>query len=346
MNSRERLLAAINHQEPDRVPLWLCATQDMVDDLCRRLGAKDGWDLARRLGCDTFALDGTWIHPLYNGPELEQTPNGEKADYFGIVLQKRWPLAFAQTLDDLERYRWPQAEWFDYSTVGERARQARKRDAVVIGGEGSCGIYHSINLRGYTQALIDPLAEPEIAQAYLSRMGDFFVEWNRRWLMAGEGFFDIFRCGDEVGNMERMLLNPGTWRAFHKPRLERVWGVAKAMGLHIWWHCCGCCRPVFEDMIEIGVDMWDPAPPNVAGNDLAELKRLYGRQITFVGGINHAGVLCTGTPADVEREVRLRLDQLAPGGGLILGPAQGLTVDIPTENILTMYETALKYGEY
>jgi len=346
VTSRERILTAISHEEPDRVPVWFAVQAGIRQRLFEYFGVDDTPVLLERLGCDAFGAQGSWVHPEYRGPERLTMPDGSQADHFGIVIQKHWPLAFAQTVADLESYSWPRADWFDYSTVKERCLAAKERDMVTIGGEGSCGIYHAINLRGYQLALTDPYLCPDLAEAYMQRMGDFMVEWNDRWLDAAEGEFDLFRCGDEVGNSQTMLLRPEIWRKFYKPQLSRVWSVARRKGIKVYYHCCGCLRPVFEDLLELGVDLWDTAPPYVDGNDLAEMKRLYGDRVTFVGGVDQPFVLYGGTPREVEDEVRLRLDQLAPGGGLLLGHSQAITDDCPLENVLAMYETARKYGEY
>lgn len=120
MNSRERILAAIIHQEPDRVPVWYAAEKEIADKLCRHFGVSDRPALRDKLGCDTFAAEGTWIHGEDAGPKLYEMPDGSKADFFGIVIQKHWPQAFAETVADLERYRWPIVDWFDFPTVNER----------------------------------------------------------------------------------------------------------------------------------------------------------------------------------------------------------------------------------
>lgn len=344
MTSRERVLTAIGHREPDRVPTWFAAQPGITERLYRHLGVGDQPALLAKLGCDGFGAEGTWVQPVYRGPERLRLADGSEADHFGIVIQKHWPLAFAETPSDLDRYTWPRPDWFDYATVGERCRAVQEAGDVTIGGEGSCGIYHSLNLRGYELALTDPFVRPALAEGYLRLMGDFFVEWNERWL--GAGAFDLFRCGDEVGSSEAMLLDPALWRRLYKPQLARVWAVALRRGVKVYYHCCGCLRPVFEDLLEIGVDLWDPAPPSVRGNDLAEMKRRYGSRVTFVGGVDQPTVLRTGTPADVATEVRRRLDELAPGGGLLLGPSQAITDDCPVENVVALYEAARRFGEY
>ena len=347
MTSRERILTAINHHEPERVPLGFDAHAGIYEQLFRHFGVQDKAALFAAMGIDGFSVfEASYVYPVYRGPAPLVIEDGSQSDFFGIVNQKYMPLAAAESLAELGQYRWPRAEWFDCGTVKERCLRIKANDMVTVGGEGGCGIQHAINLRGYEQALADPLLDPDFTHAYLEGMGDFFVEWNERWLSAAAGEFDIFRCGDEVGSNLRMHCSPQVWREFYKPQLKRIFAVAKKYGLKIWFHCCGMVAPILPDLLEIGIDMWDPAPPSVAGNDLAWLKREYGKDLTFVGGVNHPDILVRGTPAAVEAEVKQRIDELAPGGGYILGPGQVLTEDIPLANILAMYETAREYGRY
>ena len=347
MTNRERLLTTLAHREADRIPLGFDASAPIVEALCAHFGAADRYQLYQAMGIDGFSVfSESYVPPVYIGPPRLQLEDGASADFFGIISQRHAPLAFAQSVADLERYAWPSADWFDYSTVKARCLEVKARDLPSVGGEGGCGIAHTINLRGFEQAVCDPLLDEKFARTYLERMGDFFEEWNERWISAAGGELDIFRCGDEVGSNVMMHCAPELWRAFFKPQLARSFAVAKRHGLHIWFHCCGYCRPIIPDLIEIGVDMWDPAPPSVAGNDHAWLKREYGRDLTFVGGIDHPNVLVGGSRPDVVDEVKRRIDLLAPGGGYILGPAQNMTEDIPLDNVLALYETALEYGRY
>jgi uroporphyrinogen decarboxylase len=343
---RERILTAINHREADRVPLGYDANEGIHQRLLAHYRAADTLALYVAMGIDGFSVFTTdYVYPKYVGPKLELV-DGTPTDLWGGVAFKRFPLAHAETPADLDRVRWPQADWFDYSDIKARCLALKAAGRPTVGGEGGCGIVHGINLRDYEAALTDPILRPALCDAYMERSSAFMVDWNERWLAAAEGEFDVYRCGDDVGSMTAMHLAPELWRRFHKPHLAKVWAVARRHGLKIWFHSCGYCRPIFEDLVEMGMDLWDPASPSVRDNDLPALKREYGRHVTFVGGVNHPDVLVRGTAADVVRETRLRIDQLAPGGGYISGPSQVLTDDIPTENAVALYETALAYGRY
>ena len=348
MTSRERILTTLAHREPDRVPIGFEAHGDLAQMLMDHFGVEDRLGLFRAIGIDGFSVNvESYVFPTYVGPEPSTLADGTKCDFWGIDFhQRNLPLGFAQTAADLDRYRWPSADWFTYDDVKERCLRIKELGIPTVGGEGGCGIYHTINMRGYAQTMMDPLVNPALTHAYMERMGDFFVDWNERWLSAAEGEFDIFRCGDEVGGNDRMHCAPEIWREFHKPQLRRVFAVAKKHGLKIWFHCCGCCRPVLEDLIEIGVDLWDSVPGYVAGNDQAALKRELGDRLAFIGGVNTLTVVRSGTPLQVREEVRRCLDIFAPGGGYILGGGHGLFDDTPIENVVAMFESALRYGAY
>ena len=207
MTPRERVLMTIAHKEPDRVPVGFDMRADVERMLLEHFGVKDRLSLYDALDVDGFSVFcDSYVYPDYQGPEPLALADGSRGDFFGVVCQRHQPLRFARSVADLEQYRWPSADWFGYSTVKRRCVEIKERNKrVTVGGEGGCGVFHAINLRGYEPALMDPLVDPEFTHAYMERMGDFFVEWNERWLSAAEGEFDIYRCGDDMGNCMSML---------------------------------------------------------------------------------------------------------------------------------------------
>lgn len=348
MDSRERVLTAVEHEEPDRVPIGFEAHQGITDKLMAHYGVQDRLALFRKMGIDGFSVFcESYVSTPYIGPPLHSLADGTKCDFWGIDFhQRNLPLAGLSSFEELAAYPWPDPGWFAYDDVKERCRSVKALGLPAVGGEGGCGIHHVINLRGYMQALVDPLDDPAFTHEYMQRLGDFFVAWNERWLGAAEGEFDIFRCTEEVGANDRMHCAPEVWREFYKPQLKRIFDVAKRHRMKIWLHCCGCCRPVLEDLVEIGIDMWDPVPGYVSGNDQEELKRTFGDRLTFMGGLNTPHVLRCGTPRQVRDEVRRCLDIFAPGGGYIFGGSQVLLDDVPLENAVAMFEEAVIYGVY
>lgn len=348
VNSRERVLTAIAHREPDRVPIGFDAEPDLQGRLLAYYGVDTRLDLFRKAGIDGFSVyNESYVAPDYVGPPLQKLADGKECDFWGIDFhQEKLPLAGIDSVNALDQYQWPSLDWFDFSRIHQRCLDVKALGLPVVGGEGGCGIQHAINMRGYSDALIDPLLNPELAHAYMQKMGDFFVAWNERWLAAGKGEFDIFRCGDEIGANDRTHCDPQIWREFYKPQLQRIFAVAKKHGLKIWFHCCGCCRPLLEDLIEIGVDLWDPIPGYVSGNDHQELKTLFSERLAFIGGVDTLNIVRGGTPSQVRDEVKRCIDLFAPGGGYILGGSQGITDNTPIENVVAYFEAGLEFGRY
>ena len=195
MNSRERMLAAIRHEPVDRVPTDIWATPEVWAKLRAHFGA--GVDVMAELHIDGMA----GIGADYIGPPLPQMPEGESVDFWGMRRkrvaheggfyseQTHYPLAAARTADDLERYDWPKAEWFDYSTLRAKAEAARKTRVVQCGYMAP--FYYHNQLRGLEQSLVDPLLDAELTHEIVRRISDFFYAHHRRMFEACEGLIDV-----------------------------------------------------------------------------------------------------------------------------------------------------------
>ncbi len=334
-------MTALDHKEPDRVPTAFCVPPDLAAGLREHYGVEDNVALYGAMDIDGFAIDReAYIFPEYIGPNPYNLPWITYINFWGYF--EKHPLEDINSIEALDDYVWPEADWFSYDSIGEQCRGIRGLGLPAVGGEGGCGLQHCVHMRGYNNAMMDPYTDPDFTHAYLERMGDFFVEWNERWLSAGD--FDIFRAGDELGTMTSTHCNPDVWREFHKPQLRRVFAVAKRHGLKIWFHCCGCCRPLIEDLIEIGVDLWDPVDEYVTGNNHAELKRDFGDRLSFIGGVNSRKCGVVPTSDEIRSEVRRCIDTLAPSGGYIVSGA--VSEEWSLETVLAMYDEAVKYGVY
>ena len=148
-----------------------------------------------------------------------------------------------------------------------------------------------------------------------------------------------FKCGhtgDDFGSQSRPLMSLATWRRFFKPRWARVWRVFKEAGLPVIHHSCGHVTDLIPDMIDVGLDVLEPVQPVM---DLAYLKREFGKQITFWGGIDTQHVLPYGTPEEVRSHASDVIRTLGRGGGLIIAPSQEIMPDVPAANIVALVET-------
>jgi uroporphyrinogen decarboxylase len=152
---------------------------------------------------------------------------------------------------------------------------------------------------------------------------------------------DWLWAGDDVASQRSLLMSPDAWRRQIKPHLARVFEVGKRHGLWVAYHCCGALRPIVPDLIEIGLDVLNPVQCNCPGMDPLELKLQFGRELSFMGGVDTQGVLPNGTVDEVRRATRRLIDGMtAGGGGYVLAASHTVPPETPVENIFAMYAEA------
>lgn len=351
MTSRERMLAAINHQELDRVPMDIWAVAEVKQALRDRFGSDD--QAARQLHLDGFGFVG----PRYvGGPKLIANDEG-KSNYFDIrhkavkyatgtyFEQSYWPLANAATIDDIEAYAWPQAEWFDYSQMAAQARPVHDAKVVKV-GYMAIFTYH-IYLRGLENALMDPLVEPEFTRHLLGRLGEFFYQHHRRQLEAIGGLADMVEVTDDYGMQTGPLISLDVFREFYKPHVKRFCELGKQFGCKVFHHDDGAMSGFIPDLLECGIDVLNPIQWPCTGMDPAGLKRDYGKRLCFHGAVDNQRTLPFGTVEEVRAEVRRHIDVLAADKtGYILAPCHNIQANTPMENILAMYDECWNYGRF
>ncbi len=186
-------------------------------------------------------------------------------------------------------------------------------------------------LYGMENLLADMLLAPQTVHTLLDRILEYFLGLLER--VKTYDFIDCCYFGDDWGQQRGLIMGPDMWRKFFKPRLKTLFDAVKAMNKTVYIHTCGDIREIMPDIIELGVDIYDPFQPEVC--DIAALKREYGKDITFLGGISLQNVLPFGTRAEVREEVNKRLD-MARSGGYIVGPSHAVTKDVPSENMAEM----------
>jgi uroporphyrinogen decarboxylase len=362
-NSRDRVLAAINHVEPDRVPVDMWALPPVTDNLRAHLGI-DGSQGRQQSGPEP-AEEGVWralgvdlrsVWPAYAGPPLETFDDGAWTDWWG--LRKRMigpfeevttpPLGDAQTVADLEAHPWPDPDWFDYQGM-RPACEALSEYALVIRDSGSnatCVLRVAMFLRGMEQLMMDLAINPEVAHAIIARVESFYLELDRRIFEAVGDLTDIYFIADDVGVQHGLMISPRMFRRFIRPSLTRFFEQAHAYDQKVMYHTCGAVRQLIPDFIEMGVDILNPIQVSADGMDPAELKREFGDELCFHGAMDIQTVLSQGSAGEVRDEVKRLCDVLGPGGGFILAPTNNIMPETPMENILALYETAHSAGRY
>jgi uroporphyrinogen decarboxylase len=374
MTSRERVLCALNHEEPDRVPIFFGTSgvttlnTAAYDRLKHYLGlhseTRTFWRALQYAELDEevmlrFHSDG---RPLIPGPAASTLSRDLAVDRFidawGITWQLQpgnhyydiavHPLRDA-TVEDLDRYEWPDlANPSRFAGLRGKARAIREADLAVVALSGISPFEYCYMLRGMDQWFLDLGANPEFADALMRKLTDLMRAAVERLLAEAGDSIDVLIMGDDLGSQNAPLLSPAMYRRLIKPyHAELISFVKSRSDTKIFYHSDGNIYPLLPDLVEIGVDVLNPVQVSAREmGDTAGLKREFGNRLTFCGAIDTQNVLPHGTVDDVRREVRRRIQDLAPGGGYILASVHCLQPDVPPENICALFEEAVAAGRY
>jgi uroporphyrinogen decarboxylase len=348
MNSRERVLSAFNRQGYDRIPIKHEGTPEVNQMLMEHFGLSNQEQLLRVVG-DDFR----YVEPVYSGPELKTFPDGSIEGYFGErykyaefesgrYLEACYlPYAGINALDDLDRSHFPSADWFDYSTIRAQAQRFHDQGfAVCCGTAGDMDFINSIaRARGMEQVLMDLIDDNPVYLEIMQARFKFYYEMHQRMLEAAGGLIDFTHVGDDLGNQRGPMIGLGVFEKHFADKYGRYFDMVHGHGARSMMHMCGCVEKFLPRLIELGLDVYDVVQPTTPQMDIAVLQQRFSDRLTFCGSVCVQTTIAWGTPQDVEREVRRRLD-LFPKGGLFLGPTHAIQVGSPLENILALYQTA------
>jgi uroporphyrinogen decarboxylase len=351
MNSRERVLAAFNHERLDRVPTDIWTTPEVWGRLKAYFGKEA--DVRAKLHIDGMAS----VEPNYVGPKLPMVAENETIDYWGIRTKKvnyamgvydemtHNPLSDARTIEDLEKYTWPRADWFDYSEMRAAAKAGREKQVVMC---GYMAIFFQHNkLRGLKTSLVDPFVRPEITRRLLEKIANFLYEQHRRMFEACDGLIDVTQVTDDFGTQAGPMISLKVFREFYRPYMQRFIDLAHSFGIKVFHHDDGAIRLFIPDIIEMGIDILNPLQWTCPGMDLEGLKKEFGASFCFHGGVDNQRVLPFGTSEEVRMEVRHCINALASDKtGYILAPCHNIQPVTSVKNIIAMYDETWKYGKF
>ena len=346
MTSRERVLAAFAHEEPDRVPCWL--------------GASDGF-LSRVMACTGLDEEGVRCHfgddfrrvsAEYKGPEFLLSPEATSRTIFGVERQgpgegraMSHPLASAD-IEAVYTYPWPDPAWIDVSSIRRQAEQYGGRYAI-LGGDWSPFWHDAIDLFGMENLYVHMYTSPEVIEEAMRRIVDFYMAVNQRIFDEAGDLIDVFFIGNDFGSQHGAMLGPQLFTRYILPHLKRLIDLGHSYGLKVQLHCCGGFAPLIPLMIEAGLDGLHAVEPSCMGMDLKTLKCDFGDRILFNGAIDANKVLLDGTVAKVRRETRKVLEIMMPGGGYVAGASNdAILEETPVENVEAMFETISEFGVY
>ena len=368
MTHRERVIAALNHQPTDRVPIDLggSATSSIHVAAYEKLVAELGIDLPEprlmdvaqqivevdaavkdALGLDVERLDST----VFERP-LETPESGRYRDEWGLERHRPeggyWfdvvnaPLSGPITIQDILSYPWPEADDPGrYEGLGERARELRQQTdrAICIGLTGPF-VHYTQFLRGFEDWYCDLAADQELMSALMDAVVDIMVPSIDRVLEQTADYVDIAFLGDDLGQQQGLQVSPATYRKVIKPRQARIFEAVRRGAPHafIAYHTCGSVVEVLDDLVELGVQVLNPVQVAAEGMAPESLKARWGDRLSFWGGVDTQRTLPHGMPDDVRREVRERVRVLGEGGGYICGAVHNVQAEVPAANVVAMFD--------
>ena len=372
MTPRERVLTALHHEEPDRVPMALWGSYYTLQDqtyfnLLEHLKLGQPVPPFRRFKTrnsnyiDDRVLDhlGTDTRCVWSGfSDLGGARPGEMRDAWGVGWKRMGshvtaidaPLANA-TIDEVEGYAWPDVErYLTLDALRARLKALKQQGdyAIVARAVNSYGPFEQASaLRGREQFLMDLVMAPDLARLLIDSVTDVIIRLNEIYLDVVGQAADIFEIpGDDYAGTEQLLISPRMFDDMCKPALERIVAPIKAYreDLVVAFHSDGAITSLLPRFVDAGIDLFHPLEP-LPANDMAAIKAQFGERLAFMGAIDIKKAL-PGTLQDLETEVQRRIRLLAPGGGYIMAPANHLQADVPPENIVALYEFGRKVGAY
>ena len=354
MNHRERILAALNRQPVDHMPVDIWHTPEVVADLQRHFGVSDEFAMWRALGVDKIV----WVFMEYQAASGEHAGSQVGAaksasrTMWGVPLKPTTagaayydefgeaPMKDVETAEEIDAYPWwPDPDRFDYEGADQLARKAQQEYAVIGPWVSFFEIYCQV--RGLEQAMIDLALEPDLVDTILDRIESIQTEMMKRFFQRSADALDLVFISDDIAGQSNLLMSPDSWRHHLEPRMKRWCKLVHEHGLKVFYHTDGAAEGLIGPLIDCGIDVLNPIQHACPGMDTAGLKKKYGDRVIFHGGVDNQKVLPFGTPDDVREEVRMLKETLGGDGqGFICSSCHNIQAGTPVENILAMVDEA------
>jgi uroporphyrinogen decarboxylase len=379
MNSRERLEITLNYKEPDKVPIDLggivtgittganeslksslgIESNDPVVDRVQQL-ANPSDAVLERLDVDTRYI---YLQASRDWQDIE-LPDDTYQDEFGVIRKAAYnpdgwllyydhaghPLGDAETVTDLAKFKWPDPhDAARYEGIEEAARKMSEETDYAVMANVIASIFEfSWYLRGYMRFFEDVILNPEMISALLEMMGEYQRALMGEVLDRIGPYISVVMTGSDLGTQRAPVMSPEAYKKLVWPEYKKLWDLIKSKtDAKIFYHSCGSLFPMIPFLIEGGVDILHPVQPLAAEmGDRERLKNEFGEQLTFWGGFDQQHILPHGTPEEVREETKKLLDAFMPGGGFVFAAGHNIQIDVPPENVITLFDTVREYGVY
>jgi uroporphyrinogen decarboxylase len=330
MTKRERVIAAVHHNQPDKIPYNVGFTKQEYEKVVEYTGDAN---YESNIGNHISSA-------YYDGYLFELSPgSGYWKDDFGVIWNRNGADKDIGVIDgfvinepNLRNYSFPKLDEArlrkDFETLLENSG-----DTFRFGAIGFTMFERAWTLRGMENLLMDMVLEPEFVDELL----DAITEYNLRVIdIALEYDIDGMEIGDDWGQQKGLIMGPDYWRRFIKPRMAKMYERIKSKGLIVAQHSCGDIHEIFPDLIEIGLDVYQTFQPEIY--DIKKVKKEYGRNLSFWGGISTQRLLPFAPVEEIKRVTRETMDILGESGGYIAAPTHAVPGDVPPQNIVAMIE--------
>ena len=377
MNSRERLIKALNHQEPDRIPIDLGGVSVSLihkkshKALAQYLGIFDPVEKIHNLMTmcvytderikERFKADIELIQPgKPDGWELRiDKETGKWEDDWGVVYKKpegvmfyEWdwqPLQNASEISDIEKYNMPDVEDPGrYRGIKEKVIEIYKTTGKAMLVNSAYGIWEqTMTVRGLQNSLMDLAGNKKFAEYLAEKLLEWLLRYYDIMLGLVGDYIQVVKMDDDLGFKNGPLMSPDIYRQIYKPRHKKIVDFIKSKtNAKIFIHSDGSIYDFIPDFIDLGIDIINPVEVTAARMDSSRLKKEFGKYISFWGGGCDNKILEEGTPKQVEEEVKKRVDDFAKDGGFVFGSIHCIQPFVRPENIVALFDSAYKYGRY
>ena len=385
MNSRERMLKALNHEEPDRVPFDLGGTlvSGINHKTYRGLLPLLGFDPDREIRFldivqqiaivdeDVLQKLGVDVRGILVSPASSWQLNLQE-DEDSIVFQDQWGIGWRMPKKtglyydlyhhplmgddpaDIDKHPWPDPrDPTRWEGILEQTKALHEAGEYFV-CQGSTGVTAGLLqtsqwLQGYLDHFTNLAGSPTFMHKLLEKLMEIDIAFWEEFLPVVGPYLDMVMYADDFAGQNGVLMSMKMYREYFKPRYEQIFDVIRQKAPHvkIFFHSCGAVYDLIPELIDLGVDIINPVQVSAAGMDTKRLKKDFGDDIVFWGGgVDTQRVLPRGTPQEVKDEVKRRIEDLAPGGGFVFNTVHNIQGDVPPENVIAMHEALMEYGWY
>lgn len=346
----------MNKETPDRPPVFATFTPQVAEKMSKHLGVPyekpldsmlstraSHMDLLANLGNDAVGIAAC----APNNFPTKTHPNGLIENEWGMIFKPmglynefyKFPLAHAETADDIENFNFPVAEARGRWEEAEKTIAKFGKTHGVIADLETTLFETAWYLVGLEKFLMDLMLEAEYINPLLDKIQEIHTYYGKKMIELGA---DVLWCGDDFGTQQSQIMDMETFRKYFKPRIKQMFAAYKRVNpaIKLAWHSCGAFRPFVPEFLEIGLDIVNPLQPMASGMEPQSLKDEFGEDLVFFGGICVQDLLPNKTPAEIKTEVQRRKNIFGENGGYITAPAHNVQDDTSIENILAFFEAA------